>query len=268
MSTATRNIFLSVSVLAALTACSHSNSNSSGTSSGTQTSWAAARQAKEDAAIEEAKSVSMATAIPVHDFDSCLAATAAVNDWSGSPGAWPATAFAAYLEPAAFKAAQASSDGFKEVDLEKAVKPQADQLIARLNPKHTPYIAFENEGDSVDPYGVWYGKHGFAVKFSDTVPVYQHDDGGETISCEVTFGDTTGPTGNLAFVEVADETTARAISALVAQHKVHPRLFLKADYWRYITKVNVQVNASTLKVQLVDPDGKVLAESTGVFASP
>jgi len=249
-----------------LAACSHTTDSASASAAAVPASPAPAHP--KDAALHEAEALTADMAESVHDVPSCLAATVSgKSDF----GAWPAKAFASYLDPTGFKEAHASADGFKETDLETNIKPKADGLIAQLNPKRTPYIGYEVDGDAAKilPYGTfWNTHHGFAVNstvFTST-PVYSAD--GTSAQCVVDPPSDSGLNGSFAYVQVPDEPTARTISALVAQHQVHPRFLMKVTSWYPAGYENAQTTvhiiASILKVQLIGPDGKVLAESTGV----
>ena len=256
------NIVLAATVL--LAACSQQPGGSTTATTTTVSAhhhYVTPLEAAKEEAQRDLQAMTSQNIAQVHDVPSCLAAT--VNGKSDF-GTWPAKAFAAYLDPKGFHDAMASADGFKETDLETALKPKAEALITELNPKRTPYIVYEVAGDSVQPYGTfWHTHHGFTLRttiFART-PVYTAD--GTPAECVVNPPNDQGPNGNFGYVEVSDETTARAISTLVAQHQVHPRFLMKVISWypagsdntQEHSQTSIHITASIVKVQLIGPDG-------------
>jgi len=207
--------------------------------------------------------------VSVHDLPSCLVAAMI----SSKDDQWPSVAFAGYPEPDAYKAAVASGDGFQLTDLAKAVRPKAEQLSQQLNPQGTPYISFEMDGDAKNiltyqPF--WHTHKGFPVNseaFMQT-PLYGSENSDAITTCSVSpLGGPFSNSNDFSYVEVQDEDQARMISALVAKQQVHPRFLLQVTGWHPMMdnhEEGVRLNTTILKPQLIGPEGKVLAESTGV----
>jgi hypothetical protein len=279
-----------------LGACSNHSAPSANAVPDSANAYASLSNAASPKAVQQsdvmraAEALTYEDTLPIHDLSTCLAAASMVNpseaqkvysdllsnsirsgqigsvnigDPSNEP--YPKAAFAAFLDPGGYASAKSSGDSFKMSDLEASLEPKVGAFIKTTNRDGLKFISYDDTDDTgkiLTYQDFWGTHHGFPVNASyyTVEPLYSDD------STKTTCGvEPLGDTGQFSYIEVANEGEAREINALVAKHEVHPRFLMKSVMWNTPGDLlSVRVYAHILKLQLIGPDGKVLAESTGV----
>ena len=141
-----------------------------------------------------------------------------------------------------------SNDAFRKNDLLQAQKPQIEQGIAEA--AASPYTWIELDDANLQAYD--FERKGFPVgEFSGDRYRYFHDASGYTYTWA-------NPT-QVNFAPVADETMARTIESMRTKWNASPRL--RVYSMAQSVDMNAQrVNALVTRVQIVDRNGRVLAE--------
>lgn len=141
-----------------------------------------------------------------------------------------------------------SNDAFRKNDLLQALKPQIDQGIAQATA--SPYTWIELDDADLQAYD--FERKGFPVgEFIDDKYRYFND------ASEYTY--TWANRSQVDFAPVADEAVARAIEAARTKWSTRPRL--RVYSMAQSADMNAQrVNAHVTRVQIVDRNGRVLAE--------
>lgn len=227
--------------------------------------------------------VNYSDTLPVNSLDTCMAAvtmtdnTVALADhsyWSFAASGerpettYPETAFSAMLDAKAYSKAKTSGNTFDMMDVNKSIQSKIQSFAQNIYKRNLHYVSYDDPSgaNTILQYAHQYpgeqtSRMGFIVNdeyaLVHTAPIYRKS--GIDTRCVLFIAGQE----NYSFVPVTNENVARQINDLVVAHKVHPRYILQPLFWQYGgDKTSVEVNGILAKLQLVGPDGAVLAEAS------